>query len=105
MVFRNGSERESNTIILYPLADCNGNTLLSIIQRYCAPGSTIYCDSWSALLNFNISPQYTSTLSKNMFVNKDTGELELVEIHTNRIEGASVPERKEYFHFVWCVLR
>ena len=84
-------ERESNTIILYPVADRSEETLLPIIQRHCAPGSTIYSDGWSAYCPLNsLGFKHFTVIHKYAFkksyVNKETGEI--VEIHTNRIEGA-----------------
>jgi len=84
-------ERSSNTIIMYPVNDRSRSTLLPIIKRHVAPGSTIYSDGWSAYCDLNnegyrhftVVHKYTF---KSFYKNVETGAV--VEVHTNRIEGA-----------------
>ena len=40
-------EQKSKQIILYPVSDCTKETLIPLIQRHFAPGSTIYSDGWT----------------------------------------------------------
>ena len=50
-------ERETNTLLIYPVSDRSEDTLLRIIQRHVEPGSTIYSDGWSAYCGLNdLSP-------------------------------------------------
>jgi transposase-like protein len=75
-------ERETNTLILYPVSDRSEDTLLPIIQRHVEPG-TIY----SSYCRLNeLGYRHFTVLHKYSFKNTTTGEE--VEIHTNRIEGA-----------------
>ena len=83
--------RDSNTIILYPVSDRKEATLIPIIQRHVAPGSTIYSDGWSAYCDLNaLGYKHFTVLHKYSFkktyVNVETNEE--VVVHTNRIEGA-----------------
>lgn len=92
-------ERETNTIILYPVADRKEETLLPIIQRHCLPGSSIYSDGWSAYCPLNdMGYEHFTVIHKYAFrktyVNAETGEEK--SIHTNRIEGAW-KHAKEHF--------
>jgi len=84
-------ERASNTLIMYPVNDRSRSTLLPIIKRHVAPGSTIYSNGWSAYCDlysegyrhFTVIHKYTF---KSFYWNVETGDF--VEVHTNRIEGA-----------------
>jgi len=84
-------ERASNTLIMYPVNDRSRSTLLPIIKRHVAPGSTIYSDEWSAYCDLNsegyrhftVIHKYTF---KSFYRNVETGAI--VEVNTNRIEGA-----------------
>ncbi|XP_045191303.2 uncharacterized protein LOC123548134 [Mercenaria mercenaria] len=84
-------DRESNSIILYPVTDRTKETLIPLIQRHVAPGSTIYSDGWSAYLDLNtLGYRHFTILHKYAFKkaykNVETGDITYV--HTNRIEGA-----------------
>jgi len=84
-------ERDSNSIILYPVTDRSEKTLLPLIKRHVAEGSTIYSDGWSAYCSLNEHGyEHFSVIHKHAFCkeykNIDTGEI--VKVHTNRIEGA-----------------
>lgn len=84
-------DRGTNTVILYPVSDRSKETLLPIIQRHVEPGSTIYSDGWSAYCSLNeLGYKHFTVLHKHSFKktykNVETGEL--VDVHTNRIEGA-----------------
>ena len=46
-------ERETNTLLIYPVSDRSEDTLLPIIQRHVEPGFTIYSDGWSAYCGLN----------------------------------------------------
>ena len=85
-------ERESNTIILYPVSDRTAETLITIIERHVQPGSTIYSDGWSAYCNLNnLGYDHFTVLHKYSFkkIYVQVGNpAEKVEVHTNRIEGA-----------------
>lgn len=84
-------ERESNTLILYPVGDRTEETLIPIIQRHVEVGSTIYSDGWSSYCSLNdigyehftVTHKYTF---KKTYINTKTRQE--VEVHTNRIEGA-----------------
>jgi transposase-like protein len=84
-------ERETNCIILYPVSDRTEATLLPIIQRHVAPGSTIYSDGWASYCNLNdVGYKHFTVLHKYAFkkVFVHTVTKEEVVVHTNRIEGA-----------------
>lgn len=84
-------ERESNTIILYPVADRSAATLIPLIQRHVELGSTIYSDGWTAYCELNsLGYRHFTVLHKysfkKVYKNISTGEEEVV--CTNQIEGA-----------------
>ena len=84
-------ERESNTLLLYPVSDRSEETLLPTIERHVEKGATIFSDGWSAYCPLNnLGYEHFTVLHKYSFkktyVNQDTKEE--VEVHTNRIEGA-----------------
>lgn len=84
-------ERETNTFILYPVADRSEDTLLPIIQGLCSPGSAINSGGWSAYCPLNsLKFQHFTVVHrfafKKSYVNKETGEN--VEIHSNHIKRA-----------------
>ncbi|XP_060586599.1 uncharacterized protein LOC132742260 [Ruditapes philippinarum] len=84
-------ERESNSIILYPVRDRSQKTLLPLIERHVEKGSTIYSDGWSAYcplneLGYNHFSVIHKFTFKSSYRNLDTGEV--IQVHTNRIEGA-----------------
>ena len=84
-------DREANTVILYPVSDRTKETLLPLIQRHVAQGSTIYSDGWSAYLDLNdMGYRHFTVLHKYTF-RKDYIDVETgakTTVHTNRIEGA-----------------
>nr|XP_011443777.2 uncharacterized protein LOC105339761 [Crassostrea gigas] len=84
-------EHDSNTLIIYPVCDRTEETLLPIIERHVEKGSTIYSDGWSAYCKLNESGYEHFTVIhkysfKKTYVNTKTHDI--VEVHTNRIEGA-----------------
>ena len=84
-------ERASNRIILYPVENRKRETLLRVIQRHVAPGSTIFSDGWAAYTDLNdMGYTHFSVVHKKAF--KTTYENpvtnEKIEVHTNTIEGA-----------------
>ena len=84
-------DREANNVILYPVSDRTRETLLPLIQRHVAPGSTIYSDGWSAYFNLNdVGYRHFTVLHKYAFrkdyIDTETGAR--TTVHTNRIEGA-----------------
>ncbi|MCG7867879.1 MAG: IS1595 family transposase [Candidatus Thiodiazotropha taylori] len=84
-------ERSSNTIILYPVNDRTEATLVPLIQRHVAEGSTIYSDGWSAYCDLNnLGYKHFTVLHKYAFkkIYVDVDTKEEVVVHTNRIEGA-----------------
>ena len=92
-------ERETNTLLIYPVSDRSEDTLLPIIQRHVEPGSTIYSDGLSAYCGLNDLGYHHFTVLhkysfKKVYIQKDTREE--VEIHTNRTEGAW-KHAKEHF--------
>ena len=92
-------ERETNTLLIYPVSDRSEDTLLPIIQRHLEPGSTIYSDGWSVYCGLNDLGYHHFTVLhkysfKKVYIQKDTREE--VEIHTNRTEGAW-KHAKEHF--------
>ena len=92
-------ERQSNTVILYPVGDRTKDTLIPLIKRHVAPGSTIYSDGWSAYCDLNsIGYQHFTVLHKysfkKVYINQATDER--VVCHTNEIEGAW-KHAKEHF--------
>ena len=92
-------ERETNTLLIYPVSDRSEDTLLPIIQRHVEPGSTIYSDGWRAYCGLNDFGYHHFTVLhkysfKKVYIQEDTREE--VEIHTNHIEGAW-KHAKEHF--------
>lgn len=84
-------ERDTNTLVMYPVSDRSEDTLLPIIERHVEKGSTIYSDGWSAYCHLNDAGYDHFTVLhkysfKKTYVNTRTQEIEVV--HTNRIEGA-----------------
>lgn len=84
-------ERETNTILIYPVSDRLEDTLITIIERHVEAGSTIYSDGWSAYCSLNELGYHHFTVPhkyslKKVYIYEDTREE--VEIHTYRIEGA-----------------
>lgn len=84
-------ERESNTLIIYPVSNRSEETLVPIIERHVETGSTIYSDGWSAYCGLNeLGYNHFTVLHKysfkKVYIHQETREE--VEIHTNRIEGA-----------------
>lgn len=92
-------DRNTNTIILYPVSDRSKETLIPLIVRHVEPGSTIYSDGWSSYCDLNnIGYKHFTVLHKyaftKVYVNQET--MEEVVVHTNRIEGAW-KHAKEHF--------
>lgn len=84
-------DRATNSVIMYPVSNRSKETLIPIIQRHVAPGSTIYSDGWSAYCSLNtIGYQHFTVIHKHSFKKtyQNVETRELVEVHTNRIEGA-----------------
>ena len=84
-------DRNTNSIILYPVNDRSQNTLIPLIEWHIEKGSTIYSDGWSAYCDLNSRGYRHFTVLhkyafKKIYVNVETKE-EIV-VHTNRIEGA-----------------
>lgn len=84
-------ERESNRLLLFPVHDRSEETLVTIIKKYVAPGTTIYSDGWSAYKNLKkYGYEHFTVIHKDEFkavyVNPETKETR--EVHTNQIEGA-----------------
>ncbi|XP_055999056.1 uncharacterized protein LOC130047694 [Ostrea edulis] len=84
-------ERETNALIMYPVSDRTEDTLIPVIERHVEKGSTIYSDGWSAYCKLNDHGYNHFTVLhkysfKKTYVNTNTKEV--VEVHTNRIEGA-----------------
>ena len=70
-------ERQPNTIILYPVLNHSKETLIPLIQRHVAPGSTVYSDGWSAYCDLNsLGFDHFTVLHKysfkKIYVNKTT---------------------------------
>jgi len=66
-------------------------THLPIIKRHVSPESTIYSDGWNAYCDLNSKGYRHFTVIhkktfKSFYRNVETGDI--VEVHTNRIEGA-----------------
>lgn len=92
-------ERDSNTLLIYPVSDRSEDTLIPIIKNHVEAGSTIYSDGWSAYCGLNeLGYNHFTVLHKysfkKVYINQNTREE--VEIHTNRIEGAW-KHAKEHF--------
>ena len=84
-------ERETNTLLIYPVPDMSEDTVVPIIERHVEAWSTIYNGGWSAYCGLNeLGYNHSTVLHKHSFkkvyINQETREE--VEIHTNRIEGA-----------------
>ena len=84
-------ERQSNMVILYPVGDSTKQSLIPLIKRQVAPGSTIYSDGWSAYCDLNsIGYKHFTQLHKysfkKVFINQAMDER--VMCHRNKIEGA-----------------
>lgn len=61
-------ERQSNTLILYPVQDRSENTLVPLIQKHVMEGSTIYSDGWAAYSKLNeLSYQHFTVLHSESF--------------------------------------
>ena len=92
-------ERESNTIILYPVEDRSTGTLIPLIERHVEKGSTIYSDGWTAYCNLNdIGYKHFSVLHKYAFKKtyKHTEAGQFVSVHANQIEGAWKHAKKHF---------
>ena len=87
-------ERATNTMIMYSVNDRSRTTLLHIIKRHVVPGSTIYSDGWSAYCDLNSEGYSHFTVLHNLHkytfktFYRDIATGDIVEVHTNRIEGA-----------------
>ena len=46
-------EVPTNRLVVYPVPDRSKETLLPLIQRHVAKGSTIYSDSWASYFTLN----------------------------------------------------
>uniref|UniRef100_A0A8W8NU68 ISXO2-like transposase domain-containing protein n=1 Tax=Magallana gigas TaxID=29159 RepID=A0A8W8NU68_MAGGI len=84
-------ERETNTLLIYPVPDMSEDTVVPIIERHVEAWSTIYNGGWSAYCGLNeLGYNHSTVLHKHSFkkvyIYQETKEE--VEIHTNRIEGA-----------------
>lgn len=84
-------ERETNTLLIYPVPDMSEDTVVPIIERHVEAWSTIYNGGWSAYCGLNeLGYNHSTVLHKHSFkkvyIYQKTREE--VEIHTNRIEGA-----------------
>lgn len=81
-------ERESNTVIVYPVADRTAATLIPLIQRHVESRTTIYSNGWTAYSDmgykhFTVLHKYSFN---KVYKNVATGVEEVV--CTNQIEGA-----------------
>ena len=81
-------ERESNTVIVYPVADRTAATLIPLIQRHVESRTTIYSNGWTAYSDmgykhFTVLHKYSFN---KVYKNVATGVEEVV--YTNHIEGA-----------------
>ena len=77
--------------LLYPAGDRTKQTLIPLIKRQVALGSTIYSDGWSAYCDLNsIGYKHFTLLHKcsfkKVYINQATDNS--VVCHTNDIEGA-----------------
>jgi transposase-like protein len=89
-------ERATNWIIV---DNRSRELLISIIKKTVKPGSYIYSDSWSAYLTLNKEGyEHFTVCHKDSFkqIYRNVGRGEIVEAHTNRIEGAWA-HAKHYF--------
>lgn len=92
-------ERDTNRIILYPVEDRKTETLKVLIERHVKPGSRIFTDGWrgygfleeSGYDHFVVN--HTTTF-KQSYHNTVTGEV--VQCHTNQIEGAWAHAKKHF---------
>ncbi len=84
-------ERSSNRLLLFPVDRRDEETRCTLTERHVAPGTTIFTDGWAGYQNLNVRGfRHFSIVHKETFVQKyknvDTNEV--VEVHTNQIEGA-----------------
>lgn len=82
-------ERDSNSVIIYPVRETSQKTLMHLIQQNVEKGSSVYSDRWRTFCPLNERGyQHFSVINKNTFQssyrNVETGEI--VIVHTNRIE-------------------
>ena len=80
-------ERDTNTVLLFPVTDRRDKTLIPIIQRHGAPGSTINSDRWSSYCSLNdFGYDHFTVIHKNTFkkVYKNVATGQLISVHTNR---------------------
>lgn len=96
-------ERQTNRLLLFPVADRSEKTLVEIIVKYVKPGSTIYSDGWAAYHNlkdygFVHYVVIHKETFKAVYRNEETGED--IEVHTNQIEGAWA-HAKNHFKYIY----
>ena len=92
-------ERSSHRLILYPVDKRDEDTLIPIIERHVAKGTTIFTDGWRAYQSLNdrgyrhftVEHKYAFT---QVYKDLQTGEFKTV--HTNTIEG-SWKHAKDHF--------
>lgn len=70
-------ERDSNTLLIYPVSDRSEDTLIPIIKRHVEAGSTIYSDGWSAYcglneLGYNHFTVFHKYSFKKVYINQNT---------------------------------
>jgi len=46
-------QRSSNKIVIYPIDKRDVPTLLPLIEKHVAPGSSIFADNWDSYLHLN----------------------------------------------------
>ena len=91
--------RETNTMILYLVEKQDSATLIAIIQRHVPQGSCIFSNSWPVYGQLNdLGNNHFSICHKRNFKaqykNEVTGEI--IDVCTNRIEGAWQHAKKHF---------
>ena len=84
-------ERQSKCIKLFPVDTRDEEILTTIIRQNVEPGSTIYSDGWAAYRNLTqLSYEHYVVKHKYAFraTYKHAERGEIINVHTNRIEGA-----------------
>jgi len=85
------SEEDRGRIILVPIADREANTILPIIRKYVAPGTTIKTDGLASYRPLQFEGYFHEDVNhSNHHVDPWTG------VHTNLIEGSWMHTKKSF---------
>ena len=92
-------DRDSQTLLLYPVDRRDRQTLIPLIEKHVAKGSRIYYDGWAAYNGLNaLGYDHFTVLHKYAFTKEYTKEAtgEVIHVDTNRMEGAWAHAKKHF---------